>query len=108
MNKVVYSPCYGGYGLSDEAKELFKKISKEDWGRDTPRHHPALIEAVETLGTDKASDIHAELFVAEIEGFQYIIDEYDGYESVQTPEDDVGWIEINNKYSREKWPEYFI
>ncbi|MCD6435203.1 MAG: hypothetical protein J7L15_02265 [Clostridiales bacterium] len=110
MNRVVYSPSYGGYGLSSEALKLFNKLNKDNVDyteREIPRHHPILIEVVETLGS-AASDKFAKLQIKEILGFQYVIEEYDGWERVATPEDDMEWIEINSEYSRKKWPEYFI
>lgn len=111
MNSVVYSPCYGGYGLSEKGKKLFEEISgkkfMDTYDESTPRHHPALIKVVKILGKEASSN-YADLQIIDIPGFQYRISEYDGYESVKCPENATDWVEINNKYSREKWPEYFI
>ena len=94
-NKVVINSCYGGFGLSEAAKRLFNRIEvdrkipvtvwDEIWVGDIPRHHPILIQVVELLG-DAAGDDYSSLEVVEITGNQYRISEYDGYESVQTPE----------------------
>jgi len=94
-NKVVINSCYGGFGLSEDAKRLFNQIQidrkipvtvwDEIWVGDIPRHHPILIQVVELLGDAAGSD-YSSLEVVEIPGNQYRISEYDGYESVQTPE----------------------
>lgn len=111
MNKIVYNACLGGFGLSDEAYELYAEIAgikiypekdfwcthywtepptgdKEvDYNRESlysgtfSRHDPVLVEVVETLG-DKANGMHAKLRVYETESDRYIIEEYDGNESV--------------------------
>jgi len=61
-----------------------------DWVRDIKRSDPQLVQAVEELG-DEANGAHAVLRVAEVHG-KYHITEYDGYESVETP-DDIDWEE---------------
>ncbi len=43
---------------------------------------------------DKANGAYAELKIKEIEGDRYIIEEYDGSESVQTP-DDIRWTIVD-------------
>ncbi len=53
--------------------------------RDIPRHDSALVQVVEELG-DRANDRCAKLMIEEIDGRLYRIEEYDGYESVATPE----------------------
>ena len=50
--------------------------------REIERHDPALIQAVEELGS-KANGSHAELSVVEIpDGVDYIVEEYDGMEHI--------------------------
>ena len=56
------------------------------------RHDPRLIKAVEELG-EEANSNYAKLRIAEIESDLYRIDEYDGLETVVTPEDLI-WIKI--------------
>ena len=52
--------------------------------RDIERNDPALVQVVEELG-DKANGDYAKLRIAEVPaGDLYRIDEYDGYESVET------------------------
>jgi len=96
-HKVVINRDYGGFGLSDLAKrwimEKYVKTGKVD--KETAfecRHGEALVSCVETLGT-RANDSFADLVVVEIDSDRYRIDEYDGLETVYTPDDEV-WIEI--------------
>jgi len=49
------------------------------------RHDELLVEMVETLGSDKASGSCAKLKVLEIPITVYIVDDYDGFESVSEP-----------------------
>ena len=114
MRKVAYSPRYGGFGLSTEAVLLARKLSNNPkWGdvvlkgekyaggtisgsllrfdshdiSGIKRHDPILIQVIETLGPEKASGRFADLQIAQVT-HKYRIDEYDGNESVITPEDD--------------------
>jgi len=118
MRKVVYNACFGGFSLSTEAVKLGRELSGDQkWagttlvgemfsdgsgpregfsrmdcvyiGYDFPRHDPILVKVVETLGS-KASGSLADLQIAEVEG-PYRIDEYDGNESVETP-DSYDWV----------------
>jgi hypothetical protein len=93
MTKVVYNRCYGGFGLSNEAKARYKELTgKEIKKYNNNRHDPALVQVVEELG-DKANGCSASLAIAVIEdGAKYRIDEYDGFESVMTP-DDYEWVQ---------------
>lgn len=113
-NKVVYNACYGGFSLSKEAIFLARQISgNERWGEclmpgeiyedgskcscfygyigGIERHDPVLVSVVEQLG-DLASGRAAKLRIAYV-GNQYRIDEYDGFESVQQP-DEIDWVVI--------------
>lgn len=96
MNEVVYNACYGGFGLSEEAKALYIKISKTNpdsfYDGDISRHDPVLVKVVKKL-KEKVNTRFSELKIAKIEGNLYRIDEYDGYESVETP-GDVSWVTI--------------
>lgn len=107
MTKIVYNACYGGFGLSDEAIEMYLTLkgfkftrTKDRWGsdfsvegwedfyyRDIERDDPVLVQVVETLG-DKADGSFAKLEIEDLpKGTLYRITEYDGYESVETKED---------------------
>lgn len=109
MIKVVYNACFGGFSLSRKAAERLAELGYEEaataieeqskqksfFGEqysfyDLPRHDSRLVQVVEELG-EAASGNFAELKVAKIKGLRYRIDEYDGNESVQTP-NDIEWI----------------
>lgn len=104
-HKIVINGSFGGFGLSHEAKRrLFemgsKYIVKDEEGRDAyygeydmPRHDPMLVQIVEEMG-EKADGDFAKLGVVEINSHQYFIEEYDGQESVRTPETQVPWVTI--------------
>ena len=83
--KIVINDCYGGFGLSEEAEELYvqkKNISGSLRG-DILRNDSVLVEVVETLG-DKASGIYSKLKVVEIpdDVTDWRIEEYDGLEHI--------------------------
>lgn len=104
MTKIVYNDCYGGFGLSDEAIEMyldlkgykFKKTNR-GWGScysvegwddfydgNIDRSDPILIQVVETLG-EKANGACANLIIEDLpKGTLYRITEYDGYETIET------------------------
>lgn len=108
--KIVYNACYGGFGISDEAVEMYLDLkglkytkTEERWGstytvdgvenfyyRDIERDDPTLIQVVETLG-DNANGMCARLRIEDLpKGTLYRITEYDGYESIET-KDDLDW-----------------
>ena len=117
--KVVYNVRYGGFSISQEcAQHMAERGSKEaqtmldeyndpntpegweatwygHWGSD--RHDPLLVEAVESLGR-RAGEIYinggeSQHGIRVLRGAKYIINEYDGLESVVEP-DDIAWIEV--------------
>lgn len=92
--KIVINKCYGGFGLSKAAIDLYcerKQIDpgmwKETWGfydqfhdREIERYDPLLVEIVEQLG-DKANGKCAELAIVEVpDGIKWLLEEYDGKE----------------------------
>lgn len=119
--KIVYSACYGGYGLSEQAviryaeltgikiypeKESFYTMyyltpptgdEQVDGNRDTfevdsiERHDPFLVQVVEELG-EEANSRFSKLTIYETDSRMYRIDEYDGYETVKTGYSDDSWI----------------
>lgn len=99
MNKVVYNTCYGGFSLSKKASQYLNEkyglgIS-ENYGYVDDvlsRHDQRLVEVVELMG-DEASGTYSDLRIFELEGWVYRIDEYDGLETVETP-DCVDWVVI--------------
>lgn len=118
MNKVVYNACYGGFSLSREAILLAREMTGDprwgapcikgdkyddgtevdaDYGRirdRVKRHDPILLRVVVELG-EKASGKFARLKIQEIKGSIYRIDEYDGMETVVTPDEvEHEWVRI--------------
>lgn len=79
--KIVINSCYGGFGLSKEAEKYM--VGKWTNGED-PRCDPELISLMEKKGSEAVSGYGAHLCIVEIpdEATDYLIDEYDGYESV--------------------------
>lgn len=78
MVKVVVNRCYGGFGLSDEAKERINVVYDFDVRRDDPK----LVAIVEELGQASWGAL-AQLEVVEIpDGVEWEIDEYDGIETI--------------------------
>jgi hypothetical protein len=89
MTKIVYNACYGGFGLSKAALDMYNELSGRNvtYGEDVSRTDPFLVRVVEALG-DKAGDRFSELRIRELKrGTKYRIDEYDGWESVMTIDD---------------------
>lgn len=107
--KVLVNECYGGYGISIEAEELYLKkkgikyeLIEESYGRgkylingeetylELSRTDEVLVQVVEEIGSERASGPHAELSISEIpDGCQYDIHEYDGTEYINST-----WINI--------------
>lgn len=77
--------------MTTEEKIAYTKARSEQiWNlHRVDRHDPALVQVVEELG-DKANGNYAKLRIAEVSG-PYRIDEYDGFESVETS-DSYDWI----------------
>lgn len=120
-HKIVYNDCYGGYALSDKAiewlsehgSERTKKFiaqkrfeANEKTKNDSTkifyvmdslryflrRHDPDLVAVVEALGKE-VNGTFSRLAIKEIDGDMYNIEEYDGKETVVTP-DDTCWTVI--------------
>ena len=108
MRKVVINSKHGGFGLSDDAVELFGKMKGLNLKKveyeysfcshfyidgiedddhyfaddDIERDDPILVGVVTALG-DKASGRHAKLKIVEIpDDVEYHIEEYDGLKHV--------------------------
>lgn len=107
MTKIVINRCFGGFGLSKEAIELYgkkkgldlitvetgyafgpdfyiKEVSNENYfsDRDIARDDPDLIEVVEELGS-LANGFAAELKIVEIpDDVEWQIEDYDGNEHI--------------------------
>ena len=121
-HKVVYNDCYGGYSFSNKAIEWLSEHGSDKTKRfiaqkrleanektkyDSSkifyvmdalryflkRHDPDLVAFVEALGKE-VNGTFSNLAIEEIEGDMYDIEEYDGKETVVTP-DDIGWTVIS-------------
>lgn len=83
--KFVLNKCYGGFRLSEKARdELKSKLNSEeffDW--ELARNNEALVEVVEKLGSEASSSL-SKLVVVTIpdENTDYKIDDYDGIETI--------------------------
>lgn len=121
-HKVVYNDCYGGFALSDKAinwlsehgsdktKKFIAQKRLEANGKTIndstkifyvmdaiinflDRHDPDLVAVVETLGKE-VNGTFSSLAIEEIDEDEYIIEEYDGKETVVIPED-ICWTVIS-------------
>jgi hypothetical protein len=105
MTEVVYHSTYGGYELTTSIVERYNELAgtkyeTDDMGTfvaadEINRHDPYLVQAVrEYLDKEDASSVlKIRLEIKKLKGNKYIIDEYDGWETVQEP-DDIEWIEV--------------
>ncbi len=75
----------GNFGAPKSNKWLNENALESS--RDIIRHNKNLVQAVEELGKE-ANGQSADLVVEEFEGDKYRVTEYDGYESLNTPETD--------------------
>ena len=88
MQKIVINACHGGFGLSDQAMEMYRGFCAEqgaepcEYDSDIPRDCVRLVTTVEELG--KAADTrYSKLKVVELpDGMEWSIHEYDGCEWV--------------------------
>ena len=83
--KVVINSCYGGFGLSNKALDMYKQLSNksEVYAYELDRTDPILIQVVETLDAE-ADGCYAKLRIIEIpDDIEWEITEYDGHESVE-------------------------
>lgn len=92
MRKVVINRCYGGFGISEFAKQELEKRQVEInmWTSEREfRENPHLIYLLEEYGADKISGKYADLKIIEIPDVEdlpeYEIDDYDGMEQILDP-----------------------
>ena len=87
MTKIVINHRHGGFGLSDEAMELYKILvgippANPFYNWELDRDSPQLVQIVEQLG-ERANTRYSSLKVVEIpDGAEWTIGEYDGCEWV--------------------------
>ena len=115
--KVVYNNCYGGCSLSERATEMLNDIKGYKKGDrlwispkygyfSCPRHDADLVKVVETLGKE-ASGVHSKLVVETITSPLYMLEEYDGIETIYTP-NNIDWTVVDTPEVAEKYPEFFL
>ena len=112
MTHVVYNYCFGGFSLSRAAVIRAREISGDPlwggacikgdagdgWSCDAdyghvdgvPRHDAVLVAVVRELG-DAANGTCAKLRITDVGTSPYRIEDYDGRETVKTP-DGYDWI----------------
>lgn len=89
---VVFNNRFGGFGLSEAAVDWLRARGYSfEYDFDVCRHDQLLALCVMELGSPAASGSGAELKVHKLKGNCYIIDEYDGSETVIEPPD-IDWI----------------
>jgi hypothetical protein len=87
MQKIVINRRHGGFGISDEAMELYKILvgippANLVYDFELDRDNPQLVQIVEQLGT-RADTRYSGLKVVEVpDGVEWHIHEYDGMEHV--------------------------
>jgi len=91
---VVYNTCYGGFRLSSEAEARYAELKGISifnlWDDEIPRHDPHLVQVVQELN-NKAAGNYSSLKIEWIpRGSKYYIKDYDGSETVLTP-DTIKW-----------------
>ena len=88
MQQIVINACHGGFGLSQEAMDLYTELCEaagahaHTYSRDIARDCVHLVETIRTLGS-AADTRYSNLKVVEIpDGVQWSVHEYDGSEWV--------------------------
>jgi len=90
---IIVNTCYGGFGLSEQAKTMYLELTKEVErsehffvDQDVLRDDPALVRVVTELGIKASSGLHAKLGIVhipdDIPSDGWIIQEFDGFEFV--------------------------
>jgi len=85
--KIAINTDFGGFGLSDQALQLYKKLTgippaDDLYYWELKRNDPVLIQVIEQLG-NSAGGKYSSIKVVEIpDGVEWHIHEYDGMEHV--------------------------
>lgn len=84
--KVVINRCFGGFGLSEQAEQLYKErkgITDPNWFYwEIARNDEVLVELVEQMGSTVNSN-YSDLGVVDIpDDVKWTVEEYDGREWV--------------------------
>lgn len=93
--KIVINRCYGGFSLSNKVMRHLgfeaddygyvenSSFNIDDNNYQAYRTHPALIDAIETIGLEESSGTYSELRIINIpDDMDWYIEDYDGLESV--------------------------
>jgi hypothetical protein len=101
--EVLYNNCYGGWGVSNKAKDLYKLRKMNNSINDylSKRSDPILIQIYHELGDEfdqKYSKTAIEKIPKKYEKY-YFISEYDGLETVEI---DYTKYKLDNLYSKIK------
>lgn len=93
--KIAINKCYGGFSVSEDVYDAlgikwdnYGFLTNDNFGIESDdylkwRSHPKLIQAIESIGEDKASGSLAKIRIIDIpNGIEWDLDEYDGIESV--------------------------
>jgi len=92
--EIVINRCFGGFGLSSMALEIYRAVPRVDLentrvfnhASDIPRDDPILIQTIKTLGLKESAGNFAKLQIIEIPddvpADGWIIQDYDGTEWV--------------------------
>ena len=85
--KILINGCYGGFGISDEAKAEYKRRTGEKLPYcDDNRYNPILIQIREEFGRTQFSGHCASICIETIDEIYkdyHTINEYDGIESIE-------------------------
>lgn len=92
-HQIVINRCYGGFSLSEQAKNMYKEATKDvirsqHWypDQDIPRDDPILIGIIKEIGEKAAGGTFAKLKIIEIPddvpADGWIVQDYDGVEWV--------------------------
>ena len=84
--KIVINSCHGGFGLSDQGVEEYKKragiTDPNFWYYEIPRNCPHLVAMVEENNQEYKYD-YADLKIVDVPDYvEWQIEEYDGLEWV--------------------------
>ena len=81
-------PTYWTVSPEDRIEGSYFYSKNTIYDGDLSRTDPVLVQVVEELGSEKASGTHAKLNIEDVPtGIRYHIHDYDGFESIRTPED---------------------
>jgi len=91
--RIVVNCCFGGFNLSDEAKNTYKILTADvpkgpNWyaNEDIARDDPVLLAIIDSIGLQRTAGLYCKLAIIEIpDDFPedgWTINEYDGQEWV--------------------------